>query len=110
MKNHIVIYSHGFGVRKDDRGLLTDIAEHLPEVESLLFDYNEVDELNHTLTMRPLSKQAEMLNEVVRKTRQSHPDAIIDLVGHSQGTIIIALAKPQGIRRTLLLAPVFDMG
>ncbi|KKQ13539.1 MAG: hypothetical protein US30_C0013G0074 [Candidatus Moranbacteria bacterium GW2011_GWF2_36_839] len=28
-KNHTVIYSHGFGVKKDDRGLLTDIANSL---------------------------------------------------------------------------------
>ena len=33
---HIVIFSHGFGVRKDDRGLLTDIAKEIPEVESVL--------------------------------------------------------------------------
>jgi pimeloyl-ACP methyl ester carboxylesterase len=107
--DRIVIFSHGFGVRKDDRGLLTDIASALPEVVSVLFDYNEVDEGTHTLTIRPLSAQATILNDVVSETRRVHPSAIIDLIGHSQGTIVAALAKPIGVRKTLFLAPPFDM-
>ena len=43
-KIHIIIYSHGFGVRKDDNGLLDNIADSLSEAESILFDYYEVDE------------------------------------------------------------------
>ena len=107
---HIVIFSHGFGVRKDDRGLLTDIAKEIPEVESVLFDYFEVDEINKTLTIRTITEQAKMLNDVVRKTRESNPETIIDLIGHSQGTIVSAVAKPDGIRKAILLAPVFDLG
>jgi hypothetical protein len=42
--NHIVIFSHGFGVGKDDRGLFTDIADSLKNVESVMFDYNDIDE------------------------------------------------------------------
>ena len=49
-KKHIVIFSHGFGVRKDDLGLLTDIALAIPEVESILFDYYDVDQKNKILT------------------------------------------------------------
>jgi hypothetical protein len=45
IKKHIIIYSHGFGVRKDDNGLLSYIAEHLPEVESVLFDYYNINDL-----------------------------------------------------------------
>lgn len=107
---HIVIFSHGFGVRKDDRGLLTDIAESLPEVEAVLFDYFEVDEDKKTLTIRPLSVQAKMLNEVINDARASNPEATIDLICHSQGTMVAALANPDGIRKTILLAPTFDMG
>jgi len=34
MPKHIVIFSHGFGVRKDSRGMFTDIAEALsPDTE-----------------------------------------------------------------------------
>ena len=34
MKEHIVIFSHGFGVRKDDRGLFSDISGALAQLKS----------------------------------------------------------------------------
>lgn len=105
---HFVIYSHGSGVRKDDRGLLTDIAAALPEVESVLFDYFQIDEANKTLTTCPFSKQVDKLRQVVNEVKLANPEAVIDLIGHSQGTIIIALARPENIRKVILLAPVFD--
>lgn len=109
-KKHIVIYSHGFGVRKDDRGLLSDIAEYIPEVESVLFDYFKIDELAKTLTTCPPSEQASALNQIIKNARLANPGAVIDLICHSQGTIIAALAKPDKIRKVIFLAPVFDMG
>lgn len=109
-KKHIIIYSHGFGVRKDDNGLLTDIAEALPEAESILFDYYEVDEIESTITICPISAQIESLNKVISEARQSNPEAIIDLIGHSQGTIVAAMAKPDGVRKAIFVSTVFDMG
>ncbi len=106
---HIIIFSHGFGVRYDDRGLLDDLASAFPEAESILFDYFIVDEVNHTLTITPLSEQVKMLNNVINKARENNPEAVIDLIGHSQGTVIAALAKPTGIRKSIMTAPVFDM-
>jgi hypothetical protein len=109
-KKHIIIYSHGFGTRKDDRGLLTDIAASLPEVESILFDYFNVDEVKKEMYICPISDQVEKLNKVINKTKIDNPDAIIDLIAHSQGTVVAAMALPKGIRRSIFLAPVFDMG
>lgn len=106
---HIIIFSHGFGVRYDDRGLLTDIASSFPEAECILFDYFIVDEPNHTLTITPLSEQVKMLNKVISKARADNPEAVIDLIGHSQGTVVAALAQPTGIRKAIMTAPVFDM-
>lgn len=108
-KKHIVIYSHGFGVRKDDNGLLSDIAEHLPEIDSVLFDYYNFDEVNNEIFICPPSQQINKLNEIVDNIRRDNPEAIIDLIAHSQGTIVAAMAKPDGIRKAILLAPVFDM-
>lgn len=108
-KKHIIIYSHGFGVRKDDNGLLDNIAESLSEAESILFDYYEVDEKEMKMYIGPFSTQVKKLNSIINEARVSNPGAIIDLICHSQGTIIAALAKPEDIRKTILLAPVFDM-
>jgi hypothetical protein len=109
MDQHFLIYSHGFGVRKDDNGLLNDVADHLPDFKSVLFDYNEFDEAQNTLTIKPLSVQAEILSNVIEKTRATYPLARIDLICHSQGAIVAALAKPKGITKTIFLAPAFDI-
>jgi hypothetical protein len=107
--NHVIIYSHGWGVRKDDKGLLTSIAAALPEAESILFDYNTVDDVNNTLTVPPLSQQAVKLNKVIKDTRDANPNAVIDLICHSQGAVVAALAQPLIIRKTIFLAPPVDM-
>ena len=107
-KKHIIIFSHGFGTRKDDRGLLTDIAERFFNTESILFDYNGVDETEKVLTVRLLSEQAKMLTEIIEKARIGNPGAVIDIIGHSQGCLVIALAKPQDVRKTIFVAPSLD--
>ncbi len=103
MQKHVVVYSHGFGVRKDDRGLFTDIAAGLPNAESILFDYNKVSEA--TITVAPLDVQAEKLLQIITDARSKHPKAVIDLVCHSQGCVVAALACPEGIRKTIFTAP-----
>ena len=110
IKKHIIIYSHGFGVRKDDNGLLTNIAAAFPEIESILFDYFEINESEKTMLICPLSLQVKKLNKIVKETRAANPEVVIDLLCHSQGTIVAAMARPDGIRKAILLAPVFDMG
>lgn len=109
-KKHIVVFSHGFGVRKDDVGLLSNIAGSIPEVESVLFDYFDIDEVNKVLTVTTFSKQVEMLNSKVTKIREANPDSVIDVIGHSQGSVIAVLAKPKGVRKVVLLAAPFDLG
>ena len=37
----MLVFSHGFGVRRDSRGMFTDIIQHLPEdFGYVLFDYD----------------------------------------------------------------------
>lgn len=105
---HIIIFSHGFGTRKDDRGLLTDIADGFSGTQSILFDYNGVNETENTLTVRLLSEQARMLNAVIEKALLENSDATIDIISHSQGCLAVALAKPTGIRKTIFIAPSLD--
>lgn len=108
-KKHIIIYSHGFAVQRDDMGLFTDIAEFIPEVESFLFDYYEINKAENKILTCSFSNQVKKLNEVVYRIRSSYPEAIIDLICHSQGTIVAAMAKPDGVRKTIMISPVFDI-
>ncbi|MFA7191720.1 MAG: alpha/beta hydrolase [Candidatus Paceibacterota bacterium] len=113
-EKHIVIFSHGFGVAKDDRGLLSGpmgVAEMLQEngIETFLFDYNNVDVVNNTITATPLSIQAQMLSKNISEIREQNPDAIIDIIAHSQGCLIPAMVKPANIRKIIFLAPSLDV-
>lgn len=105
----IVIYSHGFGVRKDDRGLFTDIAATLPAARHIMFDYNQVDEASGNLTVAPLTQQAEKLSKVVADTKANNSDATVDLICHSQGCVVAALLRPQGIRKTIFTGPPAEL-
>lgn len=104
MKKHYVVYSHGFGVRKDDRGLMTDIAASLPGCEHMLFDYNTFDESTNTMTVSPLNVQVTTLKEKL-EALGNDTDTIIDLVAHSQGCIVAAIAKPTNVRKMLFVTP-----
>ena len=106
MKKKIIIYSHGFGVRSDDRGLFNDIKNILPEFTHVTFDYTVVDEIHNTMTQPSLNQQAEKLNTVIAKTRFENPDAELYLICHSMGSLAGAIATPDGILKTILLAPL----
>ncbi len=54
--------------------------------------------------------QVKMLKNKLKDIKKKYPESIIDIIGHSQGTLIPAVANLKGIRKTILLAPVFNMG
>lgn len=99
-----VLYSHGFGVDKTDRGLMTDIATSMPQAEHILFDYNEVDYTNKELRVNTLQEQARRLQNELAVLNEGS-EKIIDIVAHSQGCIIAALVEPHYVRRMIFLAP-----
>lgn len=113
-KKHIVIFSHGFGTKKDDRGLLSGphgIAEALAEqnIETILFDYNNIDEEKNIITVKPLSVQVRILESIIKKSREENKDAIIDIIAHSQGCLTPALLLPEGIRKMIFIAPSLNV-
>ncbi|MCL4392560.1 hypothetical protein M1145_00230 [Patescibacteria group bacterium] len=104
MSNKIIIYSHGFGVGKDDRGLFSDIAKVLPNEEHFMFDYNTIDTKNNTLLVSSLRTQTKKLIEVYRSVRKNNPKATVDLIAHSQGCVVAALSLLK-FRKSIFLAP-----
>ena len=54
--------------------------------------------------MATLSAQRDKLSQALADIRTTHPGVIVDLVCHSQGCVVAALARPTGIRRTIFLA------
>lgn len=107
--SHVIVFSHGFGVRKTDRGLFTAIANALPDAQSVMFDYNPIHEQSNTITVQPLQDQALKLRKVINAARKEYPKAVIDLVCHSQGCVVAGLVKPRDIRRVVMLTPPDDL-
>lgn len=108
-QKHIVIFSHGFGVQKDSSGLFTEISEYLSSlgVNSILFDYNIIDHEKKEVTVRSFSEQTKILQSIINQTIKDNPKAIIDVIGHSQGAVMVANASLKGIRKVLIIAPFF---
>jgi hypothetical protein len=102
---HIVIFSHGFEVRRDDRGLFPDIIAGLSDATPIMFDYGTFDPAANTLAIPALNQQAAKLKEVIAEAKRAHPGATIDLICHSQGCVVAALCKPSGIRKIIFTAP-----
>lgn len=105
MNKHIILYSHGFGVRKDDRGLFTDIANSFTDVDNILFNYNIYDVNQNSLRVSSFTQQSKILAKILKDIINKYPDALIDLICHSQGCIVPAILKPKFIRKTIFLAP-----
>lgn len=100
---HVIVYSHGFGVDKTDRGLFSDIENSIPNVEHIMFDYNKFDEATNTMTVSPLNEQVRILKDQLEKLE--YKNSTVDIVAHSQGCIVAALAKPKNVRNVICLAP-----
>lgn len=106
---HIIVYSHDFGVRKEDRGLFTAIARLLPDATHVLFNYNPINEQANTLTAEPLTEQMRKLRKTINAARAEHPGAVIDLVCHGQGCVVAAMLKPRDIRKIIYITPPDDV-
>lgn len=104
-----VVFSHGFGVERDDRGLFSDILDALGDVTGIMFDYNEIDEDHKTLTVRPLSEQVETLTGVIEEVRKDEPESL-HLIAHSMGCAVAAMACPDGIDSVIMLAAPLEQG
>jgi len=98
----IAIFSHGFGVKRDSRGMFTDITQGLPaDFGYILFDYNYID--GSHVHLRGYNEQTEMLRAVldfaVKKTESVH------VIGHSMGAITVSLLGDMRFQNVVLLAP-----
>ena len=105
-----LLFSHGFGVKKDSRGMFTEIAENFPNYTPVMFDYNFINEETNEVTVEPYSKQSELLSAELNSIYKSDKDAEITLICHSQGCIIPCLIKYIKVERAVLLGPPKILG
>jgi len=108
-QKHVVIFSHGFGVGRDSLGLFTEIAEMLSPhgIESVMFDYNEFNPETREVFVKPFSGQAKILQSVIDRTVGENPGAVVDIIAHSQGAVMVALADVRSVRKVVSMSPFF---
>ncbi len=103
--SHKIVYSHGFGVEASSRGMFSDIAEQFSASSHIMFNYNEFDETENTMTLSPFSNQVVTLKKMVTGAKAEEANDSIDLIAHSQGCMIAAMAELKGLRNIICLAP-----
>lgn len=94
-----IIFSHGFGVRYDDRGLFSDIQKALPDADCHMFDYNKVHD-DGNMTVRSLPEQTKILESELSKLNGN-----VTLICHSQGCIVVAMTDLPNVDEVIFLAP-----
>ncbi len=97
----LVIFSHGFGVQRDSRGMFSQLAAALPEdFGYILFDYNEISGTD--VKVEPYSRQIQKLDLITKFAREKSSE--VYLIGHSMGCITACIL---GFKydRTVFLAP-----
>jgi pimeloyl-ACP methyl ester carboxylesterase len=102
----LVVFSHGFGVDRNSRGLFTDIASALPEDWGyVLFDYNKIEMIDNKLHvfLRGYTEQTTILLSILECAKNYATN--ISLVGHSMGCMTISLVADPKPNHVVLLAP-----
>jgi hypothetical protein len=108
--NHVTLYSHGFAVDKESRGLFKDIVTSMPTVRHELVDLNEMRNEGHYIYVRPINEQTDILKRKLADLFTTLPDNTrLDMVCHSLGCLTAALAVESGVHRIILVSPPFDI-
>lgn len=108
MNKRIFLYSHGFGTHADDNGLFSSIIDAFPDVKHVLFSYDDWNPDNTVATAATFTSRTQKLRQKYTELRQANPNAEINLICHSQGCIIAALAQLENVSTIVLLAPVIS--
>lgn len=107
----IVVFSHGFGVRRDSRGMFTDIVAGLPRGWGyVLFDYDTFDVVTNQQRVVGFAARVQLLEAVIAWTRQQAGVEQLHAIGHSIGTLTLADLVPDNMGAMILLAPPLSLG
>ncbi len=111
LDKQLVVFSHGFGVRRDARGLFTDIIAALPRGWGyVLFDFDGFDEVTNQQHIVGFEARLNTLDAVLHWAKAQEGVEKVHLVGHSIGALTIASLAPEDIGSLILLAPPLSLG
>jgi len=101
----VVVFSHGFGVTRTDHGMFTDLGDFLKgEYLVVRFDYNLINDKGKSMEVFPYSQQSRMLDAVLKFVKSSFKTKKVNLIAHSQGSLVVGVLQPSGINKTVLIS------
>jgi pimeloyl-ACP methyl ester carboxylesterase len=102
----LVIFAHGFGVKRNSWGMFNEIGDMLKERSMVVrFDFNQINTQENATHVVPCSLQSRMLDQVIDKFTLLFSPENTSLIAHSMGCVVAGLLQPKNIQKTVLLAP-----
>jgi hypothetical protein len=100
-----IIFSHGFGVKRDSHGMFVELGNILKDNYLVVrFDYVIVNEQENWTKVLPFSAQVNMLKKVYEWLNNNFAIRETSIISHSMGCVVSGLAKINGVSKNLLLA------
>lgn len=99
----VIIFSHGFGVRWNARGLFTQISSALKGWDSIFFDYCDTDENNNTYVYGLEKQQEGYINALKAIENKKYKRVIV--ISHSFGIVIPSIINSTAITEFIAIAP-----
>lgn len=87
----LIVYAHGFGVKRDSLDLFYDLAKSINNSVSVLIDLNLIEDAG--LTVNNLDIQFARIKHEITKFKNKYPNLELILIGHSMGCGLIAKYK-----------------
>ncbi len=101
----VVIFSHGFGVKRDSYGMFTELSKVLEDQYlTIKFDYNLVNREENWTKVLPIKTQVEMLETITEFAQKKFDPKKIHIIAHSMGCVVTSLAQITNIDKVILLA------
>lgn len=104
-----LLFSHGFGVKKDSMGMFTDIADSFSKYKRVMFNYNKIINDGAKTIVPSYKQQAKSLQKQINLIIKKDPRANITLIAHSQGCIVAGLINSRDVSQAILLAPPWSV-
>jgi hypothetical protein len=101
-----IIPVHGFGVKRDSRGLFTEIEKQYYR-DYLVVRGEFSDVYKDYCKVLPITTQSLRLDRIIAYIRQNYEINKFVFIGHSQGCLVIAKAKLFNSQVILLAPPIY---
>ncbi len=99
----VIIFSHGFGVKWDSKGLFTEISDSLKEYDYIFFDYAKVDKEKNTILEDLNDQYISFENALQTAINNGYKE--INVISHSFGVVIPSKLNSDLINKFVILAP-----